>query len=328
MNWSHPDPSEKSAGQSISVQDVMAMSVFLDYGVLQGSVLSPVLFLLYTSDLVDLIRTVGVGAFTSNHTLIWNFHTLFGFWLKPHLIGTMRRVDSMICLFFVLLIVLWRCFWQYVFSDTSVSEFSPSTGFFASIRVYSFSSSLSVPNSWWCSCCFFLFYCLNHLIAVQLLVLSTEDVVFDDFAPICWHSSQSGSSGINQFCSSASEPLFCISGACSTQQTCGFGIIHFWSYHWNFVSLWDLTISSDALPSTLNALTPPNFSISHQPRLSGKGIGLHLFTVHFSKRPGLLPTWRVRKAIQPSSQKIHLGGAISPPLLAVEELNWNVTCWK
>ena len=40
----------------------MAMFVLLDYGVLPSSVLGPVLFLLFTSDLVELVWNFGLPA--------------------------------------------------------------------------------------------------------------------------------------------------------------------------------------------------------------------------------------------------------------------------
>ena len=57
-------------------------------------------------------------------------------------------------------------------------------------------------------------------------------------------------------------------------------------------------LSSDALPSTLNALTPPNFSIVHQPRLTGKGGGVAFIYRSFLKTSRItLPTFTTFEAL-------------------------------
>ena len=45
----------------MSVHGILASSFYLDFEVLQGSMLGPVLFLLYTADLVALVQSFGLS---------------------------------------------------------------------------------------------------------------------------------------------------------------------------------------------------------------------------------------------------------------------------
>ena len=67
LNWFASYLSGRS--QQVSVHGTLALSTFLEFGVAQGSVLGPVLFLMYTLDLVSLVSTFGLFAHANSDDL-------------------------------------------------------------------------------------------------------------------------------------------------------------------------------------------------------------------------------------------------------------------
>ena len=76
LNWFASYLSGRS--QQVSVHGILASSFYLDFDVPQGSVLGPVLFLLYTADLVALVQGFGLSAHVFADDLQVYCHFLMG----------------------------------------------------------------------------------------------------------------------------------------------------------------------------------------------------------------------------------------------------------